>query len=173
MEPAVLRPRPMPGAPAGTRSGPGPVRPAATEGPPSGRSRARRAATALLAAAAGLVLLLSGVGLGVLGAALAGPGWPAGAVAASAPAAARLGVEVTDAGGPGALVVGVHVPGPGFAAGLREGDLLLAFGATRVDSAADLARAVAGTRPGTEVRLTVRHRTGGYERLTAVPGILT
>jgi S1-C subfamily serine protease len=82
-------------------------------------------------------------------------------------------VEVVDAAGPGALVVGVHVPGPGHSAGLVRGDVLLAFGATRVDSAAGLARAVARARPGADVTLAVRHRDGGRQRLTAVPGLVT
>ncbi|MDT6987855.1 PDZ domain-containing protein [Streptomyces lusitanus] len=173
MEQPVLRPRPMPGARAGARPGPGPVPPAA-EPPPPGRSRGRRAAAVLIGAAAGLVLLLAGAGLGVLGAALTGPTWPPGTAPASAPAlSARLGVVVTDDSRPGALVVGVQVPGPGFAAGLREGDLLLSCGPARVDTAADLARALARTPPGTEIRLTVRHPSGGYRQLTAVPGILT
>ncbi|MGM7446775.1 PDZ domain-containing protein, partial [Streptomyces tunisiensis] len=64
-------------------------------------------------------------------------------------------------------------PRPGHTAGLREGDLLLAVGATRVGTAADLAREVFRIPPGTPVRLTVRHPTGGYQQLTAVPGILT
>ncbi|MEZ0161578.1 PDZ domain-containing protein, partial [Streptomyces griseorubens] len=98
----------------------------------------------------------------------------AGPAPASGPAlSARLGVEVTDDGRPGALVVGVQNPGPGHTAGLREGDLLLAVGATRVDTAADLAHEVSRTAPGTPIRLTVRHATGGYRQLTAVPGILT
>jgi S1-C subfamily serine protease len=82
-------------------------------------------------------------------------------------------VEVADTGRPGALVVGVHVPGPGYTAGLVRGDLLLAFGGTRIDRAADLAAAVARTRPGTRVTLTVRHATGGYQQLTAVASVLT
>ncbi|WP_267716157.1 PDZ domain-containing protein [Streptomyces sp. CoH17] len=98
---------------------------------------------------------------------------PAGASPAPAPAGATLGVEAVDDDGPGARVVGVHVPGPGYAAGLVRGDVLLAVGTTRVDSAADLARAVARARPGKEVRLTVRHRSGGYQQLTAVPGVVT
>ncbi|MGC5238631.1 PDZ domain-containing protein [Streptomyces albogriseolus] len=164
MEPPALRPRPMPGDRAGTR--PEPV-PAAPGTPPSGRPRGRRTA-ALLGTAAALVLLPAGVGLGVLVTA------PAGPVPVPAPAlSARLGVEVTDDGRPGALVVGVQNPGPGFTAGLRKGDLLLAVGTTRVDTAADLAHAVSRTPPGTKIRLTVRHPTGGYQQLTAVPGILT
>ncbi|WP_347814629.1 PDZ domain-containing protein [Streptomyces sp. Tu 3180] len=98
---------------------------------------------------------------------------PAAAAAPPAPVVARLGVEVADDGRPGAVVVGVHVPGPGFSAGLVRGDVLLAFGGTRVDSAAGLARAVARARPGAEVTLTVRHRGGGHQRLTVVPGIVT
>ena len=78
-----------------------------------------------------------------------------------------------DAEKAGALIIGVHVPGPGFAAGLVRGDVLLQVGKARVDSAADLARAVSGTRPGKEITLTVRHQSGGYQQLTAVPGIVT
>ncbi|PWE09982.1 PDZ domain-containing protein [Streptomyces sp. BSE7F] len=147
----------MPGDHAGPRPAPAP---AAPEEPPAGRPRGRRAA--------GPTLLLTGAALGVLATAWAGP------APASGPAlSARLGVEVTDAGRPGALVVGVQNPGPGHTAGLREGDLLLAVGATRVDTAADLAHEVFRIPPGTPVRLTVRHPTGGYQQLTAVPGILT
>ncbi|MFI1356632.1 PDZ domain-containing protein [Streptomyces sp. NPDC020898] len=94
--------------------------------------------------------------------------------ASSPPAvSATLGIEAVDAETSGALVVGVHVPGPGYSAGLVRGDVLLAFGSTRVDSAADLARAVARARPGTEVALTVRHRSGGFQQLIAVPGVVT
>ncbi|MFD5586419.1 PDZ domain-containing protein [Streptomyces sp. NPDC127063] len=96
-----------------------------------------------------------------------GPAAPAGRVRAS------LGVEVMDGQKPGALVVGVHIPGPGYSAGLVRGDLVLAVGQSRVDSAADLARSIAGARPGARVVLTVRHRSGGYQQLTAVPGVLT
>ncbi|MFC5634893.1 PDZ domain-containing protein [Streptomyces bullii] len=95
------------------------------------------------------------------------------ALPAPATARATLGVEVADARKPGALVVAVHIPGPGFSAGLVLGDVLLAFGTTRVDSAADLARAVAAARPGTETTLTVLHRSGGYQQLTVVPGVVT
>lgn len=89
------------------------------------------------------------------------------------PAAATLGVEAVDDEKPGALVVGVHVPGPGYTAGLVRGDVLLTFGTTRVDSAADLAHAVARARPGKEVKVTVRHESGGYQQLTVVPGVVT
>ncbi|MFE9938213.1 PDZ domain-containing protein [Streptomyces hirsutus] len=161
----------------------------------------------------GTVLVLSGVGVGAMGATVVGadglaglqrragfadvdvppgspgsPGSPgasgapgpavaSGAGVAPAPASAsvvdRLGVEVVDDHGPGALVAGVQVPGPGFSAGLVRGDVLLAFGDTRTDTAADLARAVLRARPGAEVPLTVRHRSGGFQQLTAVPGFVT
>ncbi|MFD5655908.1 PDZ domain-containing protein [Streptomyces hirsutus] len=158
----------------------------------------------------GTVLVLSGVGVGAMGATVVGadglagsqrragfadvdvppgsPGSPgasgapgpsvaSGAGVAPAPASAsvvaRLGVEVVDDHGPGALVAGVQVPGPGFSAGLVRGDVLLAFGDTRTDTAADLARAVLRARPGAEVPLTVRHRSGGFQQLTAVPGLVT
>ncbi|WTB81047.1 PDZ domain-containing protein [Streptomyces cellulosae] len=156
MEPPAFRPRPMPGAHTVPRPDPAP---AAPEEPPPARPRGRRAA-------AGLALLLTGAVLGVLATTWAGR--------ASGPAlTARLGVEVTDDGRPGALVVGVQDPGPAHTAGLREGDLLLAVGTTRVDTAADLAHALARTPPGTTIRLTVRHATGGYRQVTAIPGILT
>ncbi|BAC69873.1 hypothetical protein SAVERM_2162 [Streptomyces avermitilis MA-4680 = NBRC 14893] len=90
-----------------------------------------------------------------------------------APGKATLGVEAVDAASNGALVVGVHAPGPGYTAGLVRGDILLAFGRTRLDSAADLARAVAGARPGTAVPLTVRHANGNQQQLMATPGIVT
>ncbi|MFE9771826.1 PDZ domain-containing protein [Streptomyces sp. NPDC005931] len=153
----------------------------------------------LFAALAGSLLVLSGVGLGAMGATVVGAGGLAelrreagswGAVpsagpqpapspsvaersgAAWAPVVARLGAEVADDRKPGALVVGVHMPGPAFSAGLVRGDVLLAFGSARVGSAADLARAVARARPGREVRLTVRHRGGELRRLTVVPGVV-
>ncbi len=82
-------------------------------------------------------------------------------------------MEAVDDEKPGALVVGVHVPGPGYAAGLVRGDVLLTVGTARVDSAADLAHAVSRARPGKEVKVTVRHKSGGYQQLTAVPGVVT
>jgi membrane-associated protease RseP (regulator of RpoE activity) len=186
MEQTALRPKPMPGqepgaAAPGTEDGPARPRPRAA------RRRGRRLVNALFAAFLGAVLVLSGIGLGALGATVIGTGAvldprgrhapsllsPSPSTAASAPAAATLGVQVMDAGKPGALVVGIHVPGPGHAAGLERGDLLLVFGTTRIDTAADLVRAVARARPGVEVKLTVRHRSGGYRQLTVVPAVVT
>lgn len=195
MEQTALRPKPMPGREPGTGT-----EPAAARRPRPGRRR-RRVTTVLLGVLAALVLLLAGVGLGTVGATVVGmsrlaemqrgpaaqepgagasPGTraaPAHPSAAPSPSPARagatLGVEVVDDRKPGARIVGVHMPGPGFAAGLVRGDVLLTFGTTRVDSAADLAHAVARARPGKGVRITVRHASGGYQQLTAVPGVVT
>lgn len=192
MEQTALRPKPMPGREPGGGGKPG----TAARRPHAARRRGRRLRALLFGLFVGAVLVLSGVGLGTVGATVIGlskladlqrqappqssvrshPGPSAPASPASptpAPAAATLGLEAADAEKAGALVVGVHVPGPGYTAGLVRGDVVLAFGRTRVDSAADLARAVAHARPGYGVTLTVRHRSGGYQQLTAVPGIVT
>ncbi|TKT03370.1 PDZ domain-containing protein [Streptomyces lasalocidi] len=199
MEQTALRPKPLPGqeptgpraGDAGTGPGPAPHRPHAA------RRRGRRLTTLLLGLLAGVVLVLTGVGLGTVGATVigmsklaelqrqaaaaptpAGPPTgtrtgPAHAAPAPVPARATLGVEVVDAYKAGAKVVAVHVPGPGYTAGLVRGDVVLWCGRTRVETAADLARAVAGASPGKEVKLTVRHRSGGYQQLVAVPGVVT
>ncbi|GLP63717.1 PDZ domain-containing protein [Streptomyces sp. TUS-ST3] len=194
MEQTALRPKPMPGQEPGGGRKSGPAR-----RPHAARRRGRRFTTALFGLLVALVLVLSGVGLGTVGATVigmsrlaelqrqAGPG--GGGPSASAhpgpspsptttasppvPAVATLALEAVDAEKAGALVVGVHVPGPGYRAGLVRGDVLLAVGRTRVDTAAELARAVAAARPGRELVLTVRHRSGGYQQLTAVPGVVT
>ncbi|MFG1667123.1 PDZ domain-containing protein [Streptomyces sp. Y7] len=195
MEQTVLRPKPMPGQGAGEgeTTEPGVRRPHAAP-----RRRGRRLTTLLCALLAGTVLVLAGVGLGTLGATVIGmsrlaelqkqprPGAPTGPAGATHPGSptppsaapspavvATLGVEAVDDDEKGAQVVGVHVPGPGYTSGLVRGDVVLAFGRTRVESAADLARAVAGSRPGDEVTLTVRHRDGGRQQLTVVPGVVT
>ncbi|MFD5228846.1 PDZ domain-containing protein [Streptomyces qaidamensis] len=185
MEQTALRPKPMPGQEpdgAASATGPGPSRPR----PHAARRRGRRLLNVLLAGCTGAVLVLSGIGLGAMGATVLGKGGrfdprgrlsaslpgPPPSAAPSAPAAATLGVQVMDARKPGAVIVGLHVPGPAQAAGLVRGDVLLAFGTTRIDTAADLVRAVARARPGSEVRLTVRHRSGGYEQLTLVPAVV-
>ena len=189
MEQTALRPKPMPGGEPGGGANEGPTR-----RPPAVRRRGGRLTTLLV----GTVLVLSGVGLGLVGATVIGmselaelqrqagrviPGAsaaPTGAPgpsvtpsSAPAPVRATLGLEAVDAEKVGALVVGVHVPGPGYSAGLVRGDVLLALGKTRIDSAADLARAVGRARPGAELVLTVRHRSGGYQQLKAVPGVVT
>ncbi|MFI2415379.1 PDZ domain-containing protein [Streptomyces sp. NPDC018947] len=197
MEQTALRPKPMPGQDSGAPRPPGPAGP-----PPVPRGRRRRLTTVLCGLLAATLLLLAGVGLGTVGATVIGmsrlaelqqragasaPGAPAGAGSAPAPArpapapaatpppapaGATLGVEVVDDERAGALVTGVHVPGPGHTAGLVRGDVVVAFGTARIDSASGLARAVARARPGEKVLLTVRHESGGHQRLAAVPGVV-
>ncbi|MGW2292656.1 PDZ domain-containing protein [Streptomyces phaeochromogenes] len=229
MEQTALRPKPMPGREPGREPGGG--RPPGTvRRPHAARRRGRRLMTLLFSLFVGAVLVLSGIGLGTVGATVIGmskladlrkeAGGAGGAPGASGPAQGAaegpgqgstqgpggsksapgagssaspknpsrdprsdtpeerrqtLGVEAVDApnGRPGALLVGVHVPGPGYTAGLVRGDVLLAFGRTRVDSAADLARAVAAARPGAAVTLTLRHASGGYQQLSVTPGVVT
>ena len=243
MEQTTLRPKPMPGREPG--GGPRPTDaarpPAGTRPPGAARRRGRRLVTLLLGVSAAVVLVLSGVGLGALGATVIGvhglahlrkeaaaaglPGHPSAgsgarrpdgsgpprsagprstgpaALSSAGPTAARatgstaesgsgrpvrpresegpaargtLGIEAVDApGGGGALIVGVHLPGPGYSAGLVRGDVLLALDGTGITSAADLARAVADVRLGREVTLRVRHADGGRGRLSAVPGTAT
>ncbi|WP_411149524.1 PDZ domain-containing protein [Streptomyces sp. A30] len=205
MEQTALRPKPMPGREPG-----GGTKPGAARRPHAARRRGRRLRALLFALSVGTVLVLSGVGLGTVGATVIGlsklaelqrqageqgrpgqavpgasGGWGSASAsarpgpsvstttAAPAPVGVTLGLEAVDAEKVGAQVVGVHVPGPAFSAGLVRGDVLLVFGRTRVDSAADLARAVADARPGKEVVLTVRHRSGGYQQLTVMPGVVT
>ncbi|MGQ4400578.1 PDZ domain-containing protein [Streptomyces hayashii] len=108
------------------------------------------------------------------------PSIPSATSATSAPsgasprsARAALGLEAVDAQRAGARIVAVHVPGPGFTAGLVRGDVLLRFDGVRIGSATDLARAVDATRPGRTVRLTVCHGDRGCRQLTVVPGVVT
>ncbi|MGW3631397.1 PDZ domain-containing protein [Streptomyces sp. NPDC005122] len=224
MEQTALRPKPMPGQEPGGDGRPAPV----VRRPHAVRRRGRRLMSLLFGLFVGTVLVLSGVGLGTVGATVIGmsrladlqkqaadartgrgpgqgpregqgqgqeagkgqgrsPGHgAAGGGAGVAPRSgstpggvgavtgATLGVEAVDAPkGAGALITGVHNPGPGFTAGLVRGDVLDAFDGTRLGSAAELARAVAAAAPGSAVTLGVRHADGGRQRLTAVPGIVT
>ncbi|MFB7991447.1 PDZ domain-containing protein [Streptomyces sp. NPDC056002] len=198
MEQTALRPKSMPGAPRGEAAaargnGSGGRRPHAA------RRRGKRLVTLLLGLLFGAVLVLSGVGLGTVGAAVIGmsklaemqqragaaPRPPALAASrpptastspspSARPVRAALGVEAVDAPeGAGALLVGVHVPGPGFTAGLVRGDVLIAFGGTRIGSAGALAQAVEAARPGRQVTLTVRHESGARQVLAVTPGVVT
>ncbi|MFJ4521255.1 PDZ domain-containing protein [Streptomyces sp. NPDC088810] len=185
MEQTALRPKPMPGQDRREDGTPGPAR-----RPHAAPRRGRRLRTLLFGLCAGMVLMLSGVGIGTVGATVIGmsrlaelqrkappaPSADAAPAATSAPAPAEpgatLGVEAVDAEKAGALVVGVHVPGPGYAAGLVRGDVVLQLGAARVDTAADLARAVTRARPGKALLLTVRHSSGGYQQLTVTPAVV-
>ncbi|WP_026248801.1 PDZ domain-containing protein [Streptomyces sp. LaPpAH-108] len=195
MEQSVLRARPMPGRGRSESGRTGPVEQAPAGHPHGARSRGRRIRSVVFSLSVGSVLVLSGVGLGAVGASALGLGIPGArphhaappaapaAAPASAPAAAgaaetrsgaTLGLEAVDDGQrAGALITAVHVPGPGYTAGLVRGDALVRFGATPIATAADLARAVAGARPGAEVIVTVRHQNGVEQSLTAVPGVVT
>ncbi|MGW1604451.1 PDZ domain-containing protein [Streptomyces eurythermus] len=183
MEQTGLRPKPMPGQNRPEAGGQDPVR-----RPHAAPRRGRRPRTLMLGLGAGTALLLGGIGIGIAVAAVTGiagvtgpsrqapppvPAAHATPTAAPAPPAATLGVEVADGEKAGALVVAVHVPGPGYTAGLVRGDIVLQFGAARVDTAADLARAVSRSRPGGAVLLTVRHGSGAYQQLTVTPGLVT
>ncbi|MFI0235252.1 PDZ domain-containing protein [Streptomyces sp. NPDC016845] len=162
------------------------------------RGGGRRTAGLLAGLLCGLVLVLAGVGLGAVGTTVSGMSRmaeaqerqetaagtrpqelekPSAAPPPSAPPAAartRLGVEVADAPqGPGALVVAVHVPGPGYAAGLVRGDVVTRLGTTQIGSARDLVARVADARPGRRLILTVRHRDGSRQALAATPGLVT
>lgn len=190
MEQTALRPKPIPGQERRDDPDPEPEpAPGPSRRPHAARRRGRRVRSLLFGLLVGSVLVLTGVGLGTAGATVIGlsrlaelrqqapppaaaPAHPA-SPAPSPTAAATLGVEAVDAEKVGALVVGVHVPGPGYAAGLVRGDVLLQLGDRRIDSAADLTRAVAEAHPGKEARLTVRHESGGYQQLTVVPGVVT
>lgn len=192
MEQTALRPKPMPGQ----EPGGGPPSDGKPRHPHAARRRGRRLTTLLSGMLVGTVLVLSGVGLGTVGATVIGAsklaelqrqtgGAAAGAVpqagprpsapfsAAGRPADATLGLEIVDAEKAGAEIVAVHVPGPGYSAGLVRGDVVLHFGRNRIDSAADLARAVEEAKPGKATKVTVRHKSGGYQQLTVVPGIVT
>lgn len=185
MEQTALRPKPLPGSESGGVTGPG----GQGRRPHAARRRGRRLTTALCGLFAGTVLVLSGVGLGTVGATVIGmsrlaelqrqtgpaerDGSPGTATASPRPPDATLGLEAVDAEQTGAEIVAVHVPGPGYTAGLVRGDVLLKFGGTRVGSATDLARAVDEARPGKAIKVTVRHRGGGYGRLTVMPGVVT
>jgi len=189
MEQTALRPKPMPGQESG-----GGTKPATGRRPHAARRRGRRLMTLLSGLFVGTVLVLSGVGLGTVGATVIGmsrlaemqrqaahqpartahPPGPSSTSPTPSPtsAAATLGVEAVDAEKAGALIVGVHLPGPGHTAGLVRGDVLLTFGGARIDSAADLARAVARAHPGKEVTVTVRHHSGGFQQFTVIPGFV-
>ncbi|WP_372345424.1 PDZ domain-containing protein [Streptomyces sp. KL116D] len=198
MEQTALRPKSMPGAP-GPDPGGGPER-KRRQRPPrrphAARRRGRRLATALFGLFCAVVLVLAGVGLGTVGAtvigmsrlaemqqqAAAGPprkpapssAPPTGAPAPRPTARGGLGVEVVDAPeGPGALVVAVHVPGPGYTAGLVRGDVLVRLGKAEIGSASDLAAVVGDARPGHQIVMTVRHDSGSRQQLAVTPGVVT
>ncbi|MER6785460.1 PDZ domain-containing protein [Streptomyces sp. NPDC000658] len=203
MEQTALRPKPMPGQEPGGRTGPGdriPCPPAAHRrgGGPRALLCGLFAGAVLVLSGVGL----GAVGTTVIGtgglaelrrqaglgtpAGHAGQGADAGRAAPSAPSApspppgassrparATLGLEAVDARKTGARIVAVHVPGPGFTAGLVRGDVLVRFDGVRIGSATDLARAVDSARPGGAVHVTVCHRRFVCQQLTVTPGVVT
>jgi len=72
------------------------------------------------------------------------------------PTHAYLGVGATDATPSGALVETVQAKSPAAAAGLKEGDVIVALDTTKVGGASDLVAAIAEHRPGDRVTLTGR-----------------
>ncbi|MFD7296159.1 PDZ domain-containing protein [Streptomyces sp. NPDC059897] len=197
---ATSRPEPSTDPQGGPAPAPGPG------GPPAARRRGRRLCSVLCGLLCAVVLVLAGIGLGTVGATVIGmsklaelkrqappearpaappPSSPAptpGPTKAPAPpqaplARGGLGVEVVDAPrASGALVVAVHIPGPGYTGGLVRGDVLVGLGARRVGSALDLAAHVADVadaRPGRQVVVTVRHANGELQKLAVTPGVVT
>jgi putative serine protease PepD len=80
---------------------------------------------------------------------------------------AYLGVQTRDPDtGTGAVVAGVVAGGPADAAGLQAGDRVLSIDGHEVSQAADIAAAVAGLKPGREVKVGVRR--GNDERSLTV-----
>jgi serine protease Do len=69
----------------------------------------------------------------------------------------------------GAVVVNVEKGSPAERAGLRTGDVILAFGGKRIDDPNELPRLVAATKPGGKAEIEV-WRAGKRERLSATVG---
>jgi serine protease Do len=69
----------------------------------------------------------------------------------------------------GAVVVGVEPGSPAERAGLRNGDVILAFGGKAIEDPNELPRLVAGTKPGEKAPIEI-WRNGKRERLTATVG---
>jgi serine protease Do len=71
----------------------------------------------------------------------------------------------------GALVSSVNEDGPGDDAGLERGDVITAINGRQVESSNDLRNAIAATKPGTRVALTVL-RDGQEQSISATLGEL-
>ena len=84
---------------------------------------------------------------------------------------AYLGVSTgeTANGSPGAVVGSVQSGTPAAIAGLRAGDVIVAWGGTPIASEGALIDAIAAARPGQRVRLTV-HRGSSYITITVTLG---
>jgi Do/DeqQ family serine protease len=82
--------------------------------------------------------------------------------------ASRLGLG----GARGVIVRQVEKGGPAERAGIREGDVILAFNGTPVNDSNSLRNLVAGSQPGTEVTLTI-FRDGREQPVTVTLGEFT
>jgi serine protease Do len=69
----------------------------------------------------------------------------------------------------GAVVVNVEKGSPADRAGLRTGDVILAFGGKRIEDPAELPRVVAAAKPGDKAEIEV-WRAGKRQRLSATVG---
>ncbi len=93
---------------------------------------------------------------------------PAGRFATSGSGGASLGV-IPDYGGESVsgVIISGAVPGsPAEAAGLRDGDVLIALGTTKIETLYDLTDALAEAKPG--VKTQVRFRRGNIEQTADV-----
>lgn len=83
---------------------------------------------------------------------------------------AYLGVSTTDSTGTtGALIGSVATGGPAADAGLRAGDIITAIDGHAVTGPSDVVAAIAGHKPGDQVKITVR-RGSGTRSVTATLG---
>lgn len=73
---------------------------------------------------------------------------------------AFLGVRVTAAQGAGALIVQVLATSPAAAAGMADGDLVVALAGQTIAGPETLARALDGLQPGAAVQVTLVDQTG-------------
>ncbi len=84
----------------------------------------------------------------------------------------KLGILVEDAGGAGVRVTGVLPGGPGHAAGLRAGDLIVSLDGTEVNAAADLIHEVGRHKRGEKGTIEVL-RGGARVPLAVTYDVLT
>lgn len=84
----------------------------------------------------------------------------------------RLGILIEDAGGPGVRVTGVLPGGPGHAAGLLAGDLIVSVDGTAVNEASDVIHEVSRHKRGDQGTIEVL-REGVRVPLAVTYGVLT
>ena len=88
------------------------------------------------------------------------------------PTHAYLGISTSETanGSPGALATGVQSGTPAATAGLRTGDVVVAFNGTPIGTEGDLIDALAAAHPGEQIRLTVQR---GSSRITLIVTLAT